>query len=102
MRHCPAKSEAKARAILSKVYAGAMYGVEAASASPQTIGNLTAALRDVFKNKNNNHNANQFFAAITESKNDLDPMAQIFARRVMQVRMTACKHRTQKKVSNIF
>ena len=34
LRHCPARSEAKAKAILAKVYAGAMYGVEAASATP--------------------------------------------------------------------
>ena len=91
LRHSPAKPEANARAILSKVYAGAMYGVEAASASPQKIAGLAAAVIDVFKSRNNNHNANQFFSTITESKSDLDPTAQIFARRVMQVRRTACK-----------
>ena len=53
--------------------------------------NLTAAVIDVLKSKNNNHNANQFFSTITESKNDLDPMAQIVARWVMQIRRTACK-----------
>ena len=52
-----------------------MYGVEAASASPQKIANLTAAVIDVFKSNNNNHNANQFFSTITASKNDLDPNA---------------------------
>ena len=69
-----------------------MYGVEAASATPQKIGNLTAAvIDDVFKSRNNNHNANQFFSTITRSKNELAPAAQIFARRVPQIRRTACK-----------
>ena len=91
LRFCPAKAEAKTRAIISKVYAGAMYGVEAAGASPVKVASLTAAVIDVFKSRNNNHNANQFFSTITGSKNDLDPKVQIFARRVLQVRRTACK-----------
>ena len=57
---------------------------------PLKIGSLAAAVIDVFKSRDNNHNANQFFATITRSKNDLDPAAQIYARRVMQVRRTAC------------
>jgi hypothetical protein len=40
LRHCPASTEAKAKVILAKVYAGAMYGVEAASASPKKSGAL--------------------------------------------------------------
>ena len=68
-----------------------MYGVEAASATPKNIGSLTAAVIDVFKSRNNNHNANQLFSTITRSNTDLDPAAQIFARRVMQIRRTACK-----------
>ena len=68
-----------------------MYGVETASASPTKFGSLVIAVIDVFKSRNNNHNANQFFSTITRSKNDLDLAAQIFARRVMQIRRTACK-----------
>ena len=49
LRFCPAKAEAKARTIIAKVYAGAMYGVEAAGASVVKIANLTAAVIDVFK-----------------------------------------------------
>ena len=60
-----------------------MYGVEAASASPQKVASLTPAVIDVFKSRNSNHNANQFFPTITASKNDLDPLAQMFVRRVM-------------------
>ena len=47
LRFCPAKAEAKAKVILSKIYAGAMYGVEAARASPTKVANLTAAVIDV-------------------------------------------------------
>ena len=79
------------RAITSKIFAGAMYGVEAAGATPNKVAGLTAAVIDVFKSRNNNHNANQFFSTITGSKVDLDPQVQIFARRAMQIRRTACK-----------
>ena len=68
-----------------------MYGIEAASASPIKVASLIAAVIDVFRSRNNNHNANQFFSTISGSKNDLDPQVQIFARRVLQVRRTACK-----------
>ena len=91
LRYCPATAEAKAKVILAKVYAAALYGVEAAQASPQKIANLTAAVIDAFKSRNNNHNANNFFSTITPTKNDLDPAAQILARRVLQVRRIACK-----------
>ena len=76
LRYCPAKAEAKTRAIISKVYSGAMCGVEAASASPVKVASLTAAVIDVFKSRNNNHNANQFFSTISGSKNDLDPKSR--------------------------
>ena len=76
-----------------------MYGVEAAYASSRKIANLAAAVINVFKSRNNNHRANQFFSTITEGKSDLDPTAQIFARRVMQVRRTACK---KKKAEEMF
>ena len=71
-----------------------MYGIEAAGVTPKKIGSLAAAVIDVFKNRNNNHNANQFFSTMTKGKSDLDPVAQIFARRVTQVRRTACKKKT--------
>ena len=93
LRFCPSKTEAKAKVILSKIYAGALYGVEAAGASPTKVASLTAAVIVVFKSRNNNHNANQFFSTMTGSKSDLDPVTQIFARRVLQIRRTACKRR---------
>jgi hypothetical protein len=73
------------------VYAGALYGVEAAQATPQTVARLSAAVIDAFKSRNNDHNANWFFTTMSPSRNDLDPMAQIFCRRVMQIRRRSCK-----------
>ena len=58
-----------------------------------TVASLTAAVIDVFKSRNNNHNANQLYSTITGSKNDLDPLAQMLARRFLQIRMTACKRK---------
>ena len=55
------------------------------------MATLAVAVIDAFKSKNNNRNANNFFSTVTPTKNDLDPAAQIFARRVLQVRRTACK-----------
>ena len=99
LRHCPASTESETKIILAKIYAGAMYGIEAAIASPKKIGNLTAAVIDVFKNKSHSHNANQFFSTISKRKNDLDPAAQILARRVLQIRRTTCnKNRNGCKV----
>ena len=91
LRFCPAKTEAKVRAIICKIYASAMYGVEVAVASPAKVASLTAVVIDVFKSRNNVHNANQFFTTITGNSNDLDPQVQIFARRVLQVRRALCK-----------
>ena len=48
LRFCPATTEAKAKAILSKIYAGAFYGVEAAGATLAKVASLTAAVIDVF------------------------------------------------------
>ena len=52
LRFCPATAEAKAKVIHSKIYAGALYGVEAAGASPAKVAKLTAAVIAVFKSEN--------------------------------------------------
>ena len=49
LRFCPAKAAANAKVILSKIYAGAFYGVEAAGASQAKAASSTAAVIDVFK-----------------------------------------------------
>ena len=48
----------------------------------------------MFRSKNDNHNADRFFTTLTADKDDVDPVVEILARRVMQVRRTACKRRS--------
>ena len=88
LRFCPASTETKVRVIATKVYAGALYGVEATQLAPARIARLSAAVIDTFRPRNNSHNASRFFTTLTPAKNDLDPAAQILARRVMQIRRT--------------
>ena len=91
LKHCPASVEAKAKAIAAKTYASAFYGIEAASIAIAKINQLTAAAIDVFRSRNDKHNVDWFFSAFFEDQKDLDPIAQIFARRALQIRRTACK-----------
>ena len=68
-----------------------MYGVEAAEIAPATMANMSAAVIDVFKSRNDNHNTDRFFTIIAFDKDEIDPAIEVFARRVMQIRRTACK-----------
>ena len=47
LKYVPATFEAKAKAIVSKNYAGALYGVEAAEITPGRIAKMTVAVIDV-------------------------------------------------------
>ena len=91
LRFCPATAEAKTGIILAKTYAAALYGIEAARVPPAKVAKLTAAVIDAFKTRNNNHNADRFFATLTNDEKDLDPVVQICGRRAMQIRRSACK-----------
>jgi len=91
LRYCPAGTQAKIRVINGKVYAGALYGVEAARIVPAKLARLSAAIIDAFRVKNDNHNADRFFTTITKAKDELDPVVQVLSTRVMQVRRTSCK-----------
>ena len=91
LRFCSASTDSKIRVIATKVYAGALYGVEATQLAPAKIARLSAAVIDTFRSRNNSHNANRFYTTLTPTKTDLDPCAQILARRVMQIRRTCAK-----------
>ena len=84
--------EAKVAAINAKTYAAALYGIEAAGVQPAKVAKLTAAVIDVFKNRNNNHNLDRFFATLSSEEKELDPMVQIYGRRAMQIRRSTCKN----------
>ena len=49
MRFVPATPEAKVKAIHAKVYASAMYGIEAAEVTPAKTAALAASIIDVFR-----------------------------------------------------
>ena len=91
MKHIPATVEAKVRAIHTKVYAGGLYGIEASQLPISKVAKLAAMVINVFRSKNDDHNADRFFSTITSAKNEMDPMAQIFARRALQMRRTSAK-----------
>ena len=61
LRFCPAIVEAKAKAILAKVYAPAFYGIEAAEVPVAKIASLIAAIIDVLRSRNDNHTVDSFF-----------------------------------------
>ena len=93
LRYCLATVEAKAKAILSKVYAAAFYGIEAAEGPAADGASLTAAIIDVFWSRNDNRHVGWFFSAFLGDKKEIDPMAQIFVRRAMQIRRAICKRK---------
>ena len=64
LRYCPVTVEAKMNIILAETYAATLYGVEAAKVQPQKIAQLATAVIDVFKPRNNHHNADRFFATL--------------------------------------
>ena len=51
LRTCSATPIAKARAIITKIYAGALYGIEASSITTAELNTLTAAVINVFRPK---------------------------------------------------
>lgn len=83
--------EAMIKAIQSIFFAAAFYGVEAATVTPKQCAHFTTAVIDAIKNRNDDHNIDQFFATATMYKEDLDPQVQIFSRRALQLRRSAVK-----------
>jgi len=93
LRFCQAGVQAKVRAILGKVYAAGLYGAEAARITPSKFAKLSAAVINVFRSRNDNHNADRFYTTVGACKDDIEPVAQVFCRRAMQIRRTAYKQR---------
>ena len=80
LKTCPATPIAKARAIISKIYAGAFYGIEASSISTGELNTLVASVINVFRTKNDSHHADWVFSTNTANNQDLDPYTQVFVR----------------------
>ena len=88
----------KIRTIHTKVYAAALYGIEAAQVAPDKIGKLTAAVVDAFRSRNNSHNVDKFFTAITNDDHELGSMVQILTRKVLQLRRACSKQKGKAQV----
>ena len=91
LRYVPATIQAKAGIIHAKVFAAAFYGIEAASMTPAKTAKLAAAIIDVFRSRNNMHRADWFSSTFSSHQGDMDPVAQTFSRRVLQVRRAIVK-----------
>lgn len=89
---CPADIQMKTNAILAKVYAVAVYGIEASKVPMRRTAELTTFVVDVFRSRNNTHDTDWFLATFTDDKRDIDPQSQILTRRVLQLRRTYCKN----------
>ena len=86
LRTCPATPITKARAIITKIYAGALYGIEASSITTGELNTFVAAVINVFRPRNDSHHADWFFTSNATNNQDLDPYSQVFVRRVMHMR----------------
>ena len=91
LRYAQVGHEMKIRVIESKVFAAAMYGIEAAEVSVNKVAKLTTQVIDAFRSRNNDHNVDKFFTTISNSEQELDPNIQIFTRRALQMRRTCGK-----------
>ena len=92
LRHVNAASGDKVKAILTKVYAGIMYGIEGSDITEVMTARISAAVIDVFRHKNDIHDADWFYTMISNGAiNELDPSIQIMIRRCLELRRAICK-----------
>jgi len=91
LKYVPAVSMAKVRAITAKIYAAAFYGIEASGIPDRDIAQMSAAVIDVFRSKNDMHNADWFYASDFDDDKDIDPNSHLLCRRALQLRRCYCK-----------
>ena len=103
LTYTPATVEAKAKAILTKTYAVAFYGIGAAEIATDKVNHLAAVVMDVSRSRDDMHNSDWFFSSFLGDQKDLDPELQIFTRRALQICRTTCKKDdSQKQLENIL
>ena len=85
VRFVVASPEAKAKTLRTKVFPAMLYGVEVNDLTERQLRAVAAAVIDVFKGKNNHHDADLFFASLA-CGTDLDPVNQLLVRRCMELR----------------
>ena len=97
LRYVRADDEAKAIAVRQQVFAGAVYCVEATDPKQRSIAVMATAVIDVFRSRSDYHNVDCLLASIFQDNKELDPFAQVLARRGIQIRRTACKQKRLQK-----
>ena len=104
LKHVNADSSDKIKAITTKVYAGIMYGIEGADITEVMTARISAAVIDVFRCKNDFHDADWFYTMLSNgASRDLDPTIQILLRRCLEFRRAICKKpKTSAKASLIM
>ena len=104
LRYAAAENKDKIKAILTKVYAGILYGVEGSDITEVMTARISAAVIDVFRRKNDNHDADWFYTTFSDaSSSELDPTVQILTRRCLELRRAICKRpKTAAKAKHIF
>ena len=90
LKYVAASPQSKAKAIRTKIYPGLFYGIEVNDLSERQLASISAAVIDVFAGRNDNHDADWFYA--TQSiGGDLDPTVQVLLRRALELRRCVCK-----------
>ena len=92
LRYVVAASDDKVKAILTKVFAGIMYGIEGSDITEAMAARISAAVIDVFRHKNDFHDADWFYTMISNgATSELGPIIQILLRRCLEFRRAICK-----------
>ena len=92
LTYVPAASGDKAKAIITKVFAGILYGIEGSDITEAMTAKISAAVIDVFRSKNDNHDADWFYMMVSNgTSSELDPSIQILLRRCLEFRRALCK-----------
>ena len=92
LRYAAAESNDKVKAILTKVYAGILYGVEGSDITEVMTATISVAVIDVFRSKNDVHDADWFYSTFSNGlSSELDPTVQTLIRRCLEFRRALCK-----------
>ena len=92
LRYASAASGDKVKAILAKVFAGILCGIEGSDITEVMTARISAAAIDVFRCKNDIHAAEWFYTMISNGTiSELDPSIQILVRRCLEFRRAICK-----------
>ena len=92
LRYAAVENKDKIKAVLTKVYAGLLYGIEGSDITEVMTARISAAVIDVFRSRNDIHDADWFYTTFSnDASSELDPTVQILMRRTLELRRALCK-----------